>query len=81
MWIERIERTSVLAQALRQQGGALNEGKDYNLICVKLSHEITNYLVTHKFQAPQSLLDLAKTAEHGAADYRGAMSASVWLKL
>ncbi|WP_195971000.1 bacteriocin immunity protein [Clostridium thermobutyricum] len=57
----------------------LENGDEYNFVCTKLTNTITNYLLTHKFKAPKSVLDLYNSLENKTSKYRGLSAITNWI--
>ena len=56
----------------------LEHDEEYNLICTKLSNAITLYLITNKFKAPKSVLNLHNNVGNVSSKYRGFPSFINW---
>ena len=56
----------------------LEHDEEYNLICAKLSNAITLYLITNKFKAPKSVLNLNNNIANVSSKYRGFTSFINW---
>lgn len=77
---EQVKKDAQLRQLLLQQGKVLTDNGDVKLVCLKLDKGINAYLLAHQFKAAPALMKLSTAVGSAAAAYRGAMTASIWLK-
>ncbi|MFT8872556.1 MAG: bacteriocin immunity protein [Sporolactobacillus sp.] len=77
---EAVKDNADLSKVLLDYAQALEEGRDYKLLCVKLSSALNAYLLTHHFKAPQSIIDLYYKVANDAAQYRGWASMTKFLR-
>lgn len=73
-----IQNNPELKRILQMSVKDINANQPYQLISIKLSKNISNYLLSHQFSAPKVLLDLKKTLETPAESYRGIPSVTSW---
>lgn len=74
-----IQNNPELKEILQISIKAMDTNQPYQLISVKLSKNISNYLLSHQFLAPKVVLDLKKELDTTAETYRGIPSVTSWI--
>lgn len=69
---------AALARDLVQVDHRLTEGAGIGLACTQIAHLISDYLMTHEYQAPASVIELQQFAERTAQVYRGKFNPLMW---
>ncbi|GAA0748740.1 bacteriocin immunity protein [Clostridium oceanicum] len=73
-----VKSNEELNDTLTSYKNKLENGKEYRLVCTKLTNAITTYLRHNNFKAPKSVLDLYNGIAKGASEYRGIASFITW---
>lgn len=68
---QEIQNDPELSRILLTSARSLENGEDHRLVCIKLSHSISHYLLTHEFKAPDTLTKLYTYIIKEAESYRG----------
>lgn len=75
---KNVKESSELFKLISDSLKTMKAGKEYTLICIKLSNSISKYLLGHQFRLPDSVNNLVKQIEPIAQKYRGRASISMW---
>ena len=67
-----------LTRGLARIDRRLDKGAGIGWACTQIAHLISNYLITHEYQAPASVIELQQFAERTAQVYRGKFNPLMW---